>query len=179
MVKTRFVAAALVSLSSAALAQDRTGPPTGFGPFRFGMTLAEAKVAAGPDATVHHTGILIYPTMIGERPFTASARFSGPGGMLVSVELSLDDTARLKTATACAGEMKDIKNAISAKYGEPTNEKTKDFPTTKTKQWDVFYAFPNGTQIQVGRSFGEKLLSPPCAIWVVYKAAVVRPKGSF
>lgn len=172
----------IAAIAGAAGAQAADAPQ-GWGPFRFGMTLAEAKSAGGSNAVLNSGGVLEYPAEIAKRQFKAFVRFTGAGGKIKDIMLRDMSAQTIATRDECQREFTKTEQGLISRYGKPKEHGTEPlgmltvtFQVTKS-----LWSFPNDTTITADWIFSEKnnAFVQGCRIEIRYTPPQTVPKATF
>lgn len=160
-------------------AADRT-KLDGWGPFKFSMSFAEAKATAGADAVIVSPDKLRYDTSIDGVQWTAEVGFTGAGGKMMSVLISLT-RPQASSAPDCDQKHTQLATRVAEAYGKQDDDKgIKSDKNILARQ--SFFHFKDGSQILVTTTYpgdAAPALVRTCRQAVNYMAPRTVPAGRF
>lgn len=165
--------------SRPAISAERNTLP-GWGPFKFAMSLAQAKAAIGSQAIIDAAGNMNYETVIDGRPFEASISFAGDGRPIQWVELNREGVESFSIAE-CHRERELVERGLSRVYGEPDVSlagRAGSMPGTRANS--TAFRFKSGAEIELYEQWRSTPRAPSrCAISIIYRPAATRAKENF
>lgn len=168
-----------VSTLTGAQAADRI-KLDGWGPFKFSMSFNEAKAAAGADAVIVSSDKLRYATSIDGVQWTAEVSYTGAGGKMTSVLISLTRPPA-SSAPDCDQKHSELATRIAEAYGKQDDDKgIKSDANILARQ--SFYRFKDGSQILVTTTYpgdAAPVSARTCRQAVNYMAPRTVPTGKF
>lgn len=179
-----FAATFLFIAASTTLAQstDRS-QLDGWGPFRFSMSIREAKAAVGSDAVETSLGTLLYDTRIAELNFRAAIVFEGAARDRISeISVGLQGVDRLD-AERCVTAFRRVAALVAERWGDPaTPEQEVPWATPAFRRVQVEYLFQDGARVRpsaVVRRGPDSLMGFDCAVGVTYTPGPRRARTGF
>jgi hypothetical protein len=167
---------ALLTFPSVAAAAERARLD-GWGPFKFSMSFAEAKIAAGTKATLGDNNTLIYAATIEGAPYQAAVWFTGVGGKVRDIALTpAREIPRGASEESCFALHPALVQQLSRRYGPPDSEKDGPIPINSIQRRSTFN-FANGATIDVATSY-EPVLTK-CSQLIDYRSPAGVPAEKF
>lgn len=177
--RSTLIVALCATAIAGAHAADRT-KLDGWGPFKFSMSFNEAKAAAGADAVIVSPEMLRYDTSIDGVQWTAEVSYTGAGGKMTSVLISLTRPPA-SSASDCDQKHTQLATRIAEAYGKQDDDKgIKSDANILARQ--SFYRFKDGAQILVTTTYpgdAAPASARTCRQAVNYMAPRTVPTGKF
>jgi hypothetical protein len=135
------------------------GGLTGWGPFKFGMTIKEAVSAAqakaGANAAFAPAGFVTYDTKINDDNFRVSAYFSGATPRLFRVQLDpMDQKGQNQDLQSCAAFVESLAAKLASTYGLPGKLSNKlPLESNEEAHTTTSFEFGNGTAVYIDTRF--------------------------
>lgn len=140
----------------------------GWGPFRFGQTIAQAAKAAGPASRSFGQAVELDIELEGQS-YLVGALALGPSGRVVTViSLSPTSAARVTSREACEAEFFPMIAIVAKRYGRDSREEDFRLPSSRANAdhngKQRLFAFRDGSTVTVINGFSESpgVGAPPC-----------------
>jgi hypothetical protein len=126
------------------------GSLTGWGPFRFGMTLSQAQKVAPSFLEFVNPGRYIYKTIIHNREFFANLYFNGANDTLDG--FILQSFGNGENDAQCSSVMQAISEELTQKYGPPVSKDRNGF--SGLREHLETFNFKDGKSIEFLTNYG-------------------------